>query len=101
LFFDDSIGHFVGISGFYFVFIAIIIGFLMISKIRYEAFPKLTKEGLRQNLLLTSFMIFSVIVSIISEGKVIVFLLIIYILFGFFRSIIKSTVNYFKESFSK
>jgi CDP-diacylglycerol--serine O-phosphatidyltransferase len=100
-FYDNSIGHFVGMSGFYFVFIAIIIGFLMISKIRYEAFPKLTKEGLRQNLLLTSFMIFSVIVSIISEGKAIVFLLIIYILFGFFRSIIKSTVNYFKESFSK
>jgi len=100
-FYDNSIGHFVGMSGTYFVFIAIIIGFLMISKIRYEAFPKLTKEGLRQNLLLTSFMIFSVIVSIISEGKAIVFLLIIYILFGFFRSIIKSTVNYFKESFSK
>jgi len=100
-FYDNSIGQFIGGAGFYFVFIAIIVAFLMVSKIRYEAFPKLTKEGLRQNLLLISFMIFSIIISIISEGKAIVFLLLIYILFGFFRSVFKSTVNYFKESFSK
>lgn len=100
-FYDNSIGQFIGGAGFYFVFIAIIVAFLMVSKIRYEAFPKLTKEGLRQNLLLISCMIFSIIISIISEGKAIVFLLLIYILFGFFRSVFKSTVNYFKESFSK
>ncbi len=100
-FYDNSIGQFAGKSGSYFVFIAIVIGFLMVSKVRYEAFPKLTKEGLRQNLSLTIFMILSVILSIISEGKAIVFLLLIYILFGFFRSAVKSTINLFKESYSK
>lgn len=100
-FYDNSIGQFVGKSGFYFVFIAIILGLLMVSKVRYEAFPKLTKEGLRQNRPLTFFMIISVIVSIISEGKAIVFLLLIYILFGFFRSAVKSTLSLFKESYSK
>ncbi|MGB9665436.1 MAG: CDP-diacylglycerol--serine O-phosphatidyltransferase [Ignavibacteria bacterium] len=100
-FYDNSIGQFAGKSGFYFVFIAIVIGFLMVSKVRYEAFPKLTKEGLRQNLSLTIFMILSVILSIISEGKAIVFLLLIYIFFGFFRSAVKSTINLFKESYSK
>ncbi|NPV12172.1 MAG: CDP-diacylglycerol--serine O-phosphatidyltransferase [Ignavibacteria bacterium] len=100
-FYDNSIRNFIGISGFYFVFIAIIIGFLMVSKVRYEAFPKLTREGLKQNLPLTLFMIFSLIIAIASDGKAIVFLLLIYILFGFIRSIIKSTVNILKESFSK
>lgn len=100
-FYDNSIGQFIGRSGFYFVFIAIILGFLMVSKVRYEAFPKLTKEGLRQNLPLSLFMILSVIIAIVSEGKAIVFLLLIYILFGFFRSVVKSTMNLFRESYSK
>jgi CDP-diacylglycerol--serine O-phosphatidyltransferase len=100
-FYDISIGQFVGKSGFYFVFIAIIIGFLMVSKVRYETFPKLSREGLREKLPLVLFLIFAIFTSIISEGKAIVFVLIIYVLFGFIRSALKSTVNYFKESFSK
>jgi hypothetical protein len=73
----------------------------MVSKVRYEAFPKLTKEGLRQNIPLFLFMLLSVVISIVSEGKAIIFLLLIYILFGFFRSIVKSTMNLFRESYSK
>lgn len=95
-FYDNTINQFVDKSGFYFVLLSIVIGFLMISKIRYEAFPKLTKEGIQKNLVLILFMLTSLLIALISKGKAIVFLLLIFILFGFFRSLVKSTYKLFK-----
>lgn len=95
-FYDNTTSRFVYGLGTHFVLLSIAIGFLMISKIRYEAFPKLSKEGLRKNFILVSFMIISLIIAIISKGKAIIFLLVMYILFGFFRSLIKSTYKFFK-----
>ncbi|MFN4112155.1 MAG: CDP-diacylglycerol--serine O-phosphatidyltransferase [Ignavibacteria bacterium] len=95
-FYDNAIGNFVNFSSFYFIFLSIAIGFLMISKIRYEAFPKLTKEGLKKNFILVSFMILSLFVAILSKGRAIIFLLLIYILFGFIRSLVKSTYKLIK-----
>ncbi len=90
-FYDQSINKFVGHSGFYFVLISILISFLMVSKIKYEAFPKLSKETLKQNFLLISFIFISLLTSIISKGKAIIFLLLGFILFGVIRSAIKTT----------
>lgn len=97
-FYDNSIYQFVANSGLYFVLISIALGFLMVSKIKYEAFPKLSKEGLRKNFLLVIFMITSLLVAIVSKGRAIIFLLVIYILFGFFRSVVKSTYKLLKPS---
>lgn len=95
-FYDNAIGKFVNRSDIYFIFLSIAIGFLMISKIRYEAFPKLTKEGLKKNFILVSFIIFSLFVAILSKGKAIIFLLLSYILFGFIRSLVKSIYKLIK-----
>lgn len=96
-FYDNSINQFVNESGLYFVLLSIAIGFLMVSKIRYEAFPKLTREGIRKNFILILFMLASLLIALISKGKAIIFLLILYILFGFLRSIVKSTYKLFKS----
>lgn len=97
-FYDNSIQHFVDKSGFYFVFVAVVIGILMISHVRYEAFPKLTKEGLKKNWLLTFYLIVGLLLAILSQGKAIIFLLIVYILFGCIRSMYKTTLKLFKEN---
>lgn len=97
-FYDNSIQHFVDKSGLYFVFVAIAIGILMISHVRYEAFPKLTKEGLKKNWLLTFYLIFALVLAILSKGKAIIFLLIIYIVYGFIRSMYKTTLKLFKAN---
>ncbi len=99
-FYDNSINQFVGSSGFYFVLLSILLGLLMVSKVKYEAFPKLTREGIRKNILLTVFLIFSVIVSLLSKGKAIIFLLLFFILFGLIRSIVKSTQKLFHDELS-
>jgi len=95
-FYDSSIHQFVERTGFYFVLISIAIGFLMVSKVRYEAFPKLTREGFKQKPFLFLFMFISLIVAAISNGKAIIFLLLIYIFYGLILSIIKSTQKIFK-----
>jgi CDP-diacylglycerol--serine O-phosphatidyltransferase len=95
-FYDSSIHQFVERTGFYFVLISIAIGFLMVSKVRYEAFPKLTREGFKQKPFYFLFMFLSLIVAAISNGKAIIFLLLIYIFYGLILSIIKSAQKILK-----
>ncbi len=89
-FYDNSIKNFIDNFGSLFIFLSITIGFLMISKIRYPAFPKLTKEGLRKDFILVSFIILSLILAFLTKGKAIIVLLMIFIFYGLLHSILRS-----------
>lgn len=99
-FYDEAINKFTDQTDIYFIWLPVLIGFLMVSKIKYEAFPKLTKEDFQKNLPLISFMILSVLAAAFSQGRAIVFILFVFIMFGAVRSIIKSTQKILKPQIS-
>lgn len=79
------------------ILLSILIGVLMISKIKYEAFPKINSQNLRTNFILFFYLFSAILAAIISEGKAIIVFIIIYILFGIFRSFFKYAIDLFRE----
>jgi CDP-diacylglycerol--serine O-phosphatidyltransferase len=59
----------------------------MISKIKYDAIPKPTKDTLKEKPYQFIFILLSIIVIFITSGKAIFFIFVLIILFGIFRHI--------------
>lgn len=67
--------------------LVIILSILMISKIKYDAIPKPTKDTLKEKPYQFIFILLSIIVIFITSGKAIFFIFVLIILFGIFRHI--------------
>jgi CDP-diacylglycerol---serine O-phosphatidyltransferase len=63
------------------------LSFIMVSKIKYDTIPKPTKEELKQKPILFLIIILGVIAAIITSGRAIFFIFVLFILFGIFRYI--------------
>jgi len=98
-FYNDVLNIFKYNFGSFFVLLVISIGLLMISKIKYEALPNFSQESLKGKLLLNIFLLLSVLIAIFSNGKAIIFMILIFIVFGFLRSVYKSTADFIKANF--
>lgn len=98
-FYDAVLNKFIDNFGNIFIVLVISIGFLTISKIKYDAFPKPTREGLKEKSLLAVFIVVSVFIAILSNGKAIIFMILTFIIYGFIRSVFKSTSEFIKANF--
>ncbi|RPI73881.1 MAG: CDP-diacylglycerol--serine O-phosphatidyltransferase [Ignavibacteriales bacterium] len=67
--------------------LVIILSLIMISKIKYDTIPKPTKEEFRKNPILFLIILFGAAAAIITSGKAIFLIFVLYILFGIFRYI--------------
>jgi len=63
----------------------ILLSFLMVSKIRYNAFPKLRKRDLKQKVYLFGTLIVALILAIITNGEILFYIVFGIVLFGIFR----------------
>jgi CDP-diacylglycerol--serine O-phosphatidyltransferase len=65
----------------------IILSLLMVSRIRYNALPKLRNKSFKDKIFLFATLIAILILSIISSGEVLFYLLLVIVLFGIVRKI--------------
>lgn len=65
----------------------IILSLLMVSKIKYDTFPKFNLQGLKEKPLQISFLITAILILIITSGKALFYIFSIMVLFGIFRHI--------------
>ncbi len=74
----------------YFIFpLVVLLSFLMVSKIRYNALPKLKDKSIKQKLIYILFLIVGIILTILSKGYIAFFIFLGVILFGIVRAIYK------------
>jgi len=71
----------------------IILSLLMVSKIKYDTIPKPTKESLRKKPFIFILIILGVTAAVISNGRAIFFIFVLFILFGIFRQVISLFVK--------
>ncbi|HQJ75687.1 MAG TPA: CDP-diacylglycerol--serine O-phosphatidyltransferase [Bacteroidota bacterium] len=69
--------------------LTICLSLLMISTFKYDTFPKFSKKGIKRNPIKFTIFVVGFILIIITKGKAILPLFIIYIFSGIFRTIIK------------
>lgn len=69
--------------------LVVILSILMVSKIKYDAIPKPTKETFKEKPHQFVFIFISIIVGFITSGKAVFFIFVLIILFGIFRHIFK------------
>lgn len=67
--------------------LVIILSLLMVSKIKYDTIPSLSVQGIKEKPLTALFLIFAIVISIITKGKVIFYIFVFIILFGILRHI--------------
>jgi len=72
---------------FYVFPMVIVLSYLMVSKIRYDTFPKLTPKGIKKNPVQFIFIVIFIIILIITVGKALFYIFVFIILFGIFRHI--------------
>lgn len=73
----------------YFVFpLVILLALLMVSKIRYNALPKLKEKNIKQKLIYIAILILGIILTILSKGDIVFFIFLGIVLFGIFRAIL-------------
>jgi CDP-diacylglycerol--serine O-phosphatidyltransferase len=65
----------------------IILSFLMVSKIKYDTFPKLTFSGIKEKPYIFIILILCLIAFIATSGKALFYIFVLFILFGIFRHI--------------
>ncbi|MCX8009788.1 MAG: CDP-diacylglycerol--serine O-phosphatidyltransferase [Ignavibacteria bacterium] len=68
--------------------LAVLLGFLMISKIKYNALPKISIQGLKEHPIYFGFIILSLILAIVTEGKAIFFLVCVFIFTGIVKALL-------------
>ncbi len=71
----------------------LLLSFLMVSKIRYNALPKLRSKSFRDKLILFGIIVAILVLAIISSGEIIFFLVIALVLFGILRKIYYLLLN--------
>jgi len=59
----------------------------MVSKIRYNALPKLRKKDIKQKVYLFGILIVALILAIVTNGEILFYIFIGIVLFGIFRKI--------------
>jgi CDP-diacylglycerol--serine O-phosphatidyltransferase len=67
--------------------LVVILSILMVSKIKYDAIPKPTKETFKEKPYQFIFIFISIIVGFVTSGKAVFFIFVLIILFGIFRYI--------------
>ncbi len=72
---------------FYIIPLIILLSLLMVSKIKYDSFPKFTAKGIKEKPFHIIFIIAAIITLIITSGKALFYIFAIMILFGIFRHI--------------
>lgn len=74
----------------YFIFpLVLLLSFLMVSKIRYNALPKLKDKSIKQKLIYILVLLVGIILTILSKGYIAFFIFLGVILFGIVRAIYK------------
>jgi CDP-diacylglycerol--serine O-phosphatidyltransferase len=59
----------------------------MVSRVKYDTIPKPTKDAFKKNPFLFILIIIGAVAAIITEGRAIFFIFVLFILFGIFRYI--------------
>lgn len=65
----------------------LLLSLLMVSKIKYDTIPKPSKKDLKEKPILFFIIVAGVIATIITKGKAVFFIFVLFILFGIFRYI--------------
>ncbi len=65
--------------------LVLLLSILMVSKIKYDTIPKPTKKDLKEKPVIFILIIAGLIFTIITEGRAIFFVFVLFILFGIFR----------------
>lgn len=63
----------------------ILLSILMVSKIRYNAFPKLKDRNLIEKILLFIILLFALALTIITNGEILLYILFSIVIFGILR----------------
>lgn len=72
----------------YFIFpLVILLSFLMVSKIRYNALPKMKDKNIKQKLFYILFLILIIALTILSKGYIAFFIFLGIVFFGIFRAL--------------
>ena len=74
-------------SGDFVIPLIIILSFLMVSKIRYETIPKFSKKGIKDRPYSFVFVLISLIILVITNGKALFYIFVLIILLGILRYI--------------
>jgi CDP-diacylglycerol--serine O-phosphatidyltransferase len=67
--------------------LVLLLSLLMVSRIKYDTIPKPTKKDLKEKPFLFLLIIAGLIAAIITKGRVVFFIFVLFILFGIFRYI--------------
>jgi CDP-diacylglycerol---serine O-phosphatidyltransferase len=68
--------------------LVLLLSYLMVSRIKYDTFPKFSKAGIKEKPFQVFFLVAGLIALIITAGKALFFVFILMILFGIFRHIL-------------
>ena len=85
LYYDRSVGWQNPGAAAFLPFIAIALSLLMVSTVRYDTLPRLSKRGIRSHPLKFSAFIIGVIITIVTMGKALFWLFVLYIVAGLIR----------------
>ncbi len=88
LFFYNT-NYFISFYGGFLLPLSVLISILMISKIKYDAFPKINLKELKSRPFYFLFLIATVIITLATSGKGIFFMITAFILYGLLRAAIK------------
>lgn len=78
--------------------LVILLSLLMVSKIRYNALPKLRKKDIKQKIYLFAILIVALILAIVTNGEILFYIFIGIVLFGIFRKIYCLVLNKKEEN---
>jgi len=70
--------------------LVIILSYLMVSKIKYDTIPKFSWSAIKEQPFIIIFIIAGIAVLLITSGKALFYIFVLYILFGIFRYIFYS-----------
>lgn len=70
--------------------LVIILSYLMVSKIKYDTIPKFSLSAIKEQPFIIIFIIAGIAVLLITSGKALFYIFVLYILFGIFRYIFYS-----------
>ena len=73
--------------------LVILLSLLMVSKIRYNALPKLRKKDIKQKIYLFAILIVALILAIVTNGEILFYIFVGIVLFGIFRKIYYLVLN--------
>lgn len=70
--------------------LVILLSFLMVSKIRYNALPKLKEKNIKQKLIYILILGIGIVLTVLSKGDIVFFIFLGIVLFGILRAIFNS-----------